>query len=316
MQCFEVRRCAAPRDETVANYMERQSFLEERLIYVSAGGKRLEGRRWHLSTTCLWSSGAQLYGKVSISNQYPGMERFFTDFLGVQVLTLEMACEELKMIAEKTPIPSVAKIKETIMAINTLLQGSTVLEQTELRQTILESRILPIKYPDGTIELQSPQAKFAIVDRKYLGDLFSDGVNVLYFSLEEVRKLKCFIEWLNLDSCYLSVLVSESSAVTGDEKTRLRHPDRDIRNKAHELYRYVHCSESLHDFCLFALSNVPSTSARLVFSHRGMFMLASTTSLSRGSRKQHQICSANSCTDLLFISTVLEYKVALPIFIT
>lgn len=248
MQCFEVRRRADPRDETVANYMERQFFLEEELIYVSASGKRLDSCRWHLSTKCLWSSCAQLDGKVSISNQYRGMESFFIDFLGVEVLTLEMACEELKKLAEEMPIPSMASVKETITAINTLLQGTTVLQQTELRQTVLESRILPVKYPDGTVELQSPQANFAIIDRKFLGELFSDGINVLDFSLEEVRKLKRFIAWLNLDSCYLSVLVSESSTVTGDERTRLRHPDRDVRNKTHELCRYVHCPEPHSSF--------------------------------------------------------------------
>ncbi|CAM1500468.1 Fc.00g096300.m01.CDS01 [Cosmosporella sp. VM-42] len=208
----------------------KKAFADEPLIYISANNRT----GWHTVTECLWSSATQIQGRVALNDLYPDLEDFFVDFLGVQELTLDMAYDELKEKGSREPPPSVEDVEQTIWAFNSLLQTT---ESRPNHTAILNSRVFPVRYPNGQVKLHTARAQFAIFDRKAIGDIFRPQAKFLVFTLDEVRKLKPFLEWLKLDARYLSTMVREISTVAGGEMTRLRHPDRDIRQKARGLLR-------------------------------------------------------------------------------
>ncbi|KAF4976018.1 hypothetical protein FZEAL_7274 [Fusarium zealandicum] len=208
----------------------KKAFAEEQLIHVNIGN----ASRWYTAGQCLWSSATQIQGRVALNDLYPDLEDFFVSFLGVQELTLDMAYDELKEMSVRVPSPSITAVKETIWALNSLLISEVNLPDEE---AIFIGKVFPIKYPNGTVKLQTGRTQFAIADRKSLGDIFAPQAKILDFTLDEVRRLRPFFSWLGLETRYLSSMVREISTVAGGRMDRLQHPDRDIRQKAEGLYR-------------------------------------------------------------------------------
>lgn len=208
----------------------RKAFSEEPLVYVNMGNTS----RWYTAGECLWSSATQIRGRVALNDLYPDLEDFFVSFLGVQELTLDMAYDELKEMAARVPSPSITAVKETIWALNSLLVSADEFPDEE---PIFIGKVFPVKYPNGSIKLQTGRTQFAITDRKTLGDIFGPRAKILDFSLDEVRRLRPFLSWLGLETRYLSTMVREISTVAGGRMDRLQYPDRDIRQKADGLYR-------------------------------------------------------------------------------
>ncbi|KAK1503613.1 hypothetical protein CABS01_09002 [Colletotrichum abscissum] len=105
----------------------RTLFRTTPLIFVPNG----ETFRWCTTAECLWSSGAKIQGRTTLSSIYEDLEDFFVETLGVQRLTLAMACDELlKKGTEQTAV-TIAEVKETIWAVNTLLQTATLYPDPE-----------------------------------------------------------------------------------------------------------------------------------------------------------------------------------------
>ncbi|KAF4452438.1 hypothetical protein F53441_4718 [Fusarium austroafricanum] len=208
----------------------RKTFIEEPLIYFNTGNVS----RWYTIGECLWSSATQIRGRVALNDLYPDMEDFFVSFLGVQELTLHMAYDELKEMGSRVPPPSVAAVKETIWALNSLLVSTGGLPDEE---PILLGAVFPVKYPNRSVKLQSGRTQFAIADRKALGDIFAPQAKMLDFTLDEVRRLRPFLSWLDMESRYLSTSVREISTVAGGRMDKLRYPSREIAQKADGLYR-------------------------------------------------------------------------------
>jgi hypothetical protein len=161
------------------------------------------------------------------------MNGFFVDFLGVATLSLQMVYEELKEkgASDRTTVP---QVKETIWAFNSFLAAERELPDPE---PILNGKLFPVKYPKGPTRLHSAKIAFAIVDRKPLGDAFRDKAKFLDFSLDEVRQLKPFLKWAGLEERYLSATVKEVTAMEGDGQGPISSPERDIKKKAHALFR-------------------------------------------------------------------------------
>jgi len=201
------------------------------LIYFNAGNVS----RWYTVSECLWSSATQIRGRVALNDLYPDLEDFFVSFLGVQELTLGMAYDELKEMGARVPSPPIAAVRETIWALNSLLPSTGHLPDKE---PVFRGAIFPVKYPNGSVKLQSGCTQFAIADRKTLGDIFVPHAKTLDFTLDEVRLLRPFLSWLNLESRYLSTSVREISTVAGGGMEKLQSPDREINQRAEGLYRY------------------------------------------------------------------------------
>ncbi|TXC00522.1 hypothetical protein FocTR4_00008130 [Fusarium oxysporum f. sp. cubense] len=208
----------------------RKTFAEESLIYFNVGNVS----RWYTVGECLWSSATQIRGRVALNDLYPELEGFFVSFLGVQELTLDMAYDELKEMGSRVPPPSVAAVKETIWALNSLLDTTADPPDEE---PIFRGTVFPVRYPNKSVKLQSGMTQFAIADRKALGDIFAPQAKMLDFSLDEVRRLRPFLSWLDLDSRYLSTSVREISTVAGGLMDKLQYRDREFRQKADGLFR-------------------------------------------------------------------------------
>ncbi|KAK1536561.1 uncharacterized protein CCOS01_01881 [Colletotrichum costaricense] len=105
----------------------RTLFRTTPLIFVPNG----ETFRWCTTAECLWSSGAKIQGRTTLSSIYEGLEDFFVETLGVQRLTLAMACDELLKKGTEQTAATIAEVKETIWAVNTLLQTATLYPDPE-----------------------------------------------------------------------------------------------------------------------------------------------------------------------------------------
>ncbi|KAI1009088.1 hypothetical protein LB504_003135 [Fusarium proliferatum] len=208
----------------------KKTFVEEPLIYFNVGNVS----RWYTVGECLWSSATQIRGRVALNDLYPDLEDFFVSFLGVQELTLDMAYDELKEMGSRVPPPSVSAVKETIWALNSLLDTTAGSPDGE---PIFRGTVFPVRYPNKSVKLQSGRTQFAIADRKALGDIFAPQAKMLDFTLDEVRRLQPFLSWLDLEKRYLSTSVREISTVAGGRMDELQYPDREIRQKAAGLFR-------------------------------------------------------------------------------
>jgi hypothetical protein len=168
---------------------------------------------------------------VTLNDHYDELRDFFVDTLGVKTLTLRMVYDELCNVS---PQRSVDEIKNIIWSLNALLQTeSDRLDPEPLRK----AHIFPVRHPDGSVILLSADTEFAIVDRDHLAARFRDRIKLLDYTLEEVRRLKPFLQWANLEQRYLSASVKEITSFQGGPTRPISMPNRNLNRKAHALLR-------------------------------------------------------------------------------
>lgn len=186
---------------------------------------------WYKVSECLWASATAIRGKITLNDHFEDLKDFFVAFLGVAELDFAMVLDKL---VESTGQASVAEIKDTLWVFNSLLLGQNPLQSPE---QILESRIFPVRYPNGQVELRTSRIDFGIVDRQRFGNAFSNQAKLLDFSLDEVRRLKPFFQWAGLENRYLSSVVKEISRLQGGDPTPISTQDRDVSRRARSLFR-------------------------------------------------------------------------------
>ncbi|PYI03189.1 hypothetical protein BO78DRAFT_452009 [Aspergillus sclerotiicarbonarius CBS 121057] len=206
----------------------RWEFEQHALIY----HKGASDARWYRPSQCLWSTGTEIKGMVALDGLYEQLPGFFIDLLGVRTLTLDMIHE--KLVDQGRAQAAIGDIKDTIRLLNAYIQ---VAEVTSNPKQIRESKVLPVRYPNGTVGLISATIDFAIVDRKHLSDLFSGKAKLLDFRMNEIVQLQPFLRWLGLESRYLSSCTKEISMLSEQMHLPLSSPDRNISRKAHALLR-------------------------------------------------------------------------------
>jgi hypothetical protein len=170
----------------------------------------------------------------TLNDQYSDLNAFFVNNLGVRKMTAKMVYDKLK--APDGPELSVNEAKETLMAFNSFL---TTKGGEFDPGPILENKVFPVRFPNGEIKLQKGTQGFALLDRKLLGDDFAGRAKFLHFGMDEIRTLQPFIKWAGLESRYLSKAVKEISSADGDSTRPISSLNRNIRQKAHALLRYV-----------------------------------------------------------------------------
>ncbi|KAL1870869.1 hypothetical protein Daus18300_004958 [Diaporthe australafricana] len=168
----------------------RSQFEDQALIYVSSN----EGPSWRKTSQCVWVTAARLRDMVSLNNEYDDLEEFFVDVLGVGPVTLSMAIDELKEVGSRESV-SAEEIKASILTVNSLLCS----ESDSPHPKLLESKIFPVRYPEGGVQYVSAQTQFFIADRKSLRLSFEGQVKFLDFNLEEVVQLHPFFSWIRLE---------------------------------------------------------------------------------------------------------------------
>ncbi|KAJ4286909.1 hypothetical protein N0V88_007854 [Collariella sp. IMI 366227] len=210
----------------------RKKFETERLIF--AFKNKEPG--WYKTSECLWSSTAEIRGMVTLNDHYDELRDFFVDTLGVKTLTLRMVYDELCNIS---PQRGVDEIKNIIWSLNALLQTEPdLLDPGPLRK----AHIFPVRYPNGGVSLLSADTEFAIIDRDHLAARFRDCIKLLDYTLEDVRRLKPFLQWSELEQRYLSASVKEITSFQGGPTRPISMPNRNLNRKAHALLRPRYCS--------------------------------------------------------------------------
>lgn len=131
---------------------------------------------------------------------------------------------------------SVEDVRLALWALNSLLDPEGGNDPPSRR--LLEARVLPVRRPDGRVELvSSTEAEFAINDRDDYFDMFRNSITVLDFKLHEVRRLQPILAWMRLERRYLSRCVREESRLHGGSATPISSTNKDVRNKAYGLLR-------------------------------------------------------------------------------
>ena len=206
-------------------------FEKNELLCIDRNGSTT----WHSPTECVWPSTTSVEKKVAINVQASDLQEFFLNTLGVQYVTSTMVYDSLLDISSK--FPSVERIKDLLRMFNSLL-GSD--DDPPSPSDLLKCNVFPVTAPDRDTTLCSAQTDFVVVDRKDLFNIFKDRVKCFDFSLEEVCRLKPFIDWAGLDRRYLSRCVEVSSRVAADIiEAPVAKRDRDLKTKAYGLLQYL-----------------------------------------------------------------------------
>jgi hypothetical protein len=202
----------------------RTSFEEDGLVY------DMLGQTWTAPSACLWSKDAEVPGKSIISGQYGDLKDLFVGVLKVKITDLRLLVEELKRVAQSPP--SISDIKSLIWQINTF--APTIEDLNKLR----ESKIFPVRKTNGRFVLRTRLAVSSIIDRQPWADAFEGKLEVLDFSLKEVRTLEPFLSGMEVGG-YLSEVVIEKSSFQGILPEPSTKRTRDLRRRAYALSRYV-----------------------------------------------------------------------------
>jgi hypothetical protein len=199
-------------------------FEQHSLIYVSTE------RSWRSPTSCVWASAARIGRQFGISVPYNRLQHFFVGILSIQTPTTSTYVEQLRMLAEERP-PNVHEIKTAIENINRLQPTNTDLD------SIRHLRCLPVKIADGRAELASTASQFFVVDRIEYGTAFRDKVPIMDFSLEDIRRLRPFLDALELGDRYMSLAIEETTTVQQPASEPSTILTRAFRQKSKAFYR-------------------------------------------------------------------------------
>lgn len=230
----------------------RSEFENYALIYLPLN----DGASWRKTSQCVWSTAARLGDMVSLNNEYEDLEDFFVNIIGVKPVTLSMAIHELKEAGSRQTV-SVEEVKARILTVNSLLCSESDPPQSGL----MESKIFPVRYPEGGVHCVSAQTEFFIVDRELLRSSFEGRVKFLDFSLEEAAQLHPFLTWVQLDDRYISACVAELTSVRKSNAQPISSLGRQFQHRAHAFLRYVHDYLS-HEHAMSLLNSItesPST---------------------------------------------------------
>ncbi|TGJ87512.1 hypothetical protein E0Z10_g1294 [Xylaria hypoxylon] len=214
-------------DLTEDDQIQVKETFSTRPLILAAGS-------WHTTDACIWSSATYIPGKAALNSDWPYMKIFFVHFLGVPTLTLNMVYEELqrKGASENTGI---SEMKQELWQFNSLLSVSRERLNTS---PILNSRVFPVRSPDGSVALLSAASNdFAILDRKVLGMQFGELAKLLDFTFDEVHRLQPFLQWAGLDERRLSVRVTEVTAPVVSAENMLQESKLQIKPRAYALCR-------------------------------------------------------------------------------
>ncbi|KAK0610737.1 hypothetical protein B0T14DRAFT_487161 [Immersiella caudata] len=211
----------------------RSTSQSEELVLASVAN---EDEGWYKAANCIWSPTTKgVRGKPNLATQYDEtLENFFVNQLGVQRLSLLMVIDDLA--AAHRSGATVDDVKGQLYTLNELLRTAERPEEATL-QRLLASRIFPVRYPTGEVELRDAGTEFVIVDRQQLGRLFRDKVKTLDFSMSEVHAMDQLIRGTRLEHRFLSRKVAENATLQSGIDFPLSEARYDISAKAHALTR-------------------------------------------------------------------------------
>ena len=76
-------------------------------------------------------------------------------------------------------------------------------------------KCFPVRSQPGIVNCISRSTDFAIIDRREYGALFTEKLNMLDFTLEEVHSIRTFLNGMGLEERYLSKAVKPKTSAEG-----------------------------------------------------------------------------------------------------
>jgi hypothetical protein len=202
----------------------------EKLLFANGG--------WHSPSECLWSVDTTISDQVSIGAVHADLKGFFVTMLHVKTLTTSMLVTDLRKKATAKPPLKPDDAKALIFKINKMVAKDDLVSDSRLQAKFNElanTKCFPVTTRDGSVALRATSADFAIVDHERYGQAFRQRADLLDFNLDDVQRLRPFLQATNLTDNYLSDLVKEVSEVTGnsEENTEL---SAQFRERAYALF--------------------------------------------------------------------------------
>lgn len=178
-------------------------FEEQALIFVPLT------KSWHPPSCCIWADDEfQMPEKVSLQPHYDHLIDFFCKSLSVSKPNLRMYIEALKNMSERTLLPPIpSQFKKMIRLISSMDPTST--DVTPLKTACIFSVVTTT----GTLMCSGMTSEWVIIDRLEYGVAFAGQMDLLDYTLEEVRLSTQFLFAMDLGSRYLSKLVEEQTTV-------------------------------------------------------------------------------------------------------
>ncbi|KPM39359.1 hypothetical protein AK830_g7176 [Neonectria ditissima] len=183
----------------------------------------------------------KIQGKTTLAEEYEDLQEFFVDFLGVDTLNLQIVYDELLHLG-CSPSTSVNQVKEQIRSLNGLLSDVSSYPKVE-SELLRKAKIFPVSIPGDEVKLFTGETSFTIVDRVVLGEYFAGQVKTLDFDLNEVREIAPFLQWLGLETRYLSRSDGK------DHHEVLSHSDLHLREVGTQLEIFVPRKKKRRQFC-------------------------------------------------------------------
>jgi hypothetical protein len=106
-------------------------------------------------------------------------------------------------------------------------------------ELMVECSILPVREGQPSSEsvtFRNCHDNFVVTDRVKLGEVFQGHIGFLDFSLEEVRQLNPFIQALNLDRKFLTLVCKKRTACT-EERVLDARLTTEFKDRAYALLR-------------------------------------------------------------------------------
>ena len=215
-----------------ADESKRTVFSEDALICISG----TSSPKWLRVRDCLWSSDSEIQGKTTLDTAYGDLEDFFVNILGVDTLNISVICKDLGMLSQSSRATRVADVKSKLWILNSMLKACDGDAEVDPSYW-MDQHILPVRLPDGRVELLSADHEFYVLDRKHLEGGFRDKVRSFDFTYDEVLQLRPLIEWLRLQVRNISDHVEEITTISAGHDQPMSATDCVIRARAHALCR-------------------------------------------------------------------------------
>jgi hypothetical protein len=214
--------------------IRRKAFEDHDLIYVGRPG--FHGRQlwlagWHKPSKCLWSDTVEIDGMANIRSIYGEFKLEFSLAIGVMQLNFQMVRDELSKAYGMGYSPD--RVKTLFFALNSLIRPGF---EPPSAEKLCKSNIFPVKHPDGEVTLCSTATMFIINDRKSYCEKFEKAL-ILYFSLQEVHRIRPLLSWFGFYWRFLSKAVKEVSKVDDETPTPIALTKRDLKRKAYGILR-------------------------------------------------------------------------------
>ena len=221
--------------QTTGPYTEaiRSAFDKLPLVFIPKSHR--SPSRWIGSKECVWKAPMALRSKVPLCHHYPDYSNFFRLTLGIPDASPAMVIDEIIALTKKTTTAeTINSIKEMINVLFSYAKK----EQNSVAEQFRKLRglaFLPVRQPDtGLVSLKNLGDKFFLPDRKELYQTFKDSLPFLDFEVDDIRRIRPLIDFLDIQSKSIYSALTESWDIDG-----IKTVDEELTRRLQKKGRYL-----------------------------------------------------------------------------